>query len=93
MVYSAELTSNPTVVINKEPGVMDREDGKQIYLRFVKELSPFEKKTLSLYISGMPYTSMAEKLSCSVKSVDNAITRIKLKIKKQKHGNTPEELK
>ena len=53
-------------------------------MSFVNELSPFEKKTFSLYISGMKYSSMAEKLGCSVKSVDNAITRIKSKIKKFK---------
>lgn len=68
---------------------VDKEDYKTIYRQFVGLLSPFEKQTLSLYISGMSYTAMAEKLGCSVKSVDNAITRIKLKLKK-KRGNKSE---
>lgn len=92
LVYSADLSENPSVVENNDSISTEREDGRQLCMRFIKELSPFEKKTLTLYISGMPYSSMAEKLGCSVKSVDNAITRIKLKIKHQKakHGNTPD---
>jgi RNA polymerase sporulation-specific sigma factor len=90
LVYSAEVPACPAAEETPVSGIAGREDDRQRYLQFIKALSPFEKRTLSLYISGMPYASMAEKLGCPVKSVDNALTRIKLKIKKQKRGNTPE---
>ncbi len=82
LVYTADPAAGPGAE-NREPTFTDREDGRQLYAKFIKELSPFEKKTLTLYISGMTYAAMAEKLNCPAKSVDNAITRIKLKIKKQ----------
>lgn len=82
-VYSADGTeeSEPR---SPESEVLGKEEDRQRYLYFIKELSKLERKVLSLYVSGMSYSVMAEKLSCSVKSIDNAITRIKSKIKKQK---------
>jgi RNA polymerase sporulation-specific sigma factor len=45
-----------------------------------KELSDFEKKILSLYINGESYSEIANTLDCNVKSVDNALQRIRKKI-------------
>ncbi len=85
LVYSAEVPEHSAAPL-EEPAADElyRDEDRQRMIRFVNELSPFEKKTFSLYISGMKYSAMAEKLGCSVKSVDNAITRIKSKIKKFK---------
>ena len=44
-----------------------------------KNLSDFEKKVLHRYINGESYVSIAEKLDSNVKSVDNAIQRIRKK--------------
>jgi len=44
-------------------------------------LSDFEQKVLLSRIAGLSYTAIAEKLNCSVKSVDNAMTRIRAKYK------------
>ena len=44
-------------------------------------LSRFENEVLTLYADGRSYSEMAEELSCSVKSVDNALYRIKRKIR------------
>lgn len=44
-------------------------------------LSRFEWQVLSLYAEGRSYSDIALELSCSVKSVDNALYRIKKKIR------------
>lgn len=82
LVYSAEVPEH--MIPPREPAGEDmyRDEDRQRIKSFINELSPFEKTIFSLYISGMKYSAMAEKLGCTVKSVDNAITRIKSKIKK-----------
>jgi len=45
-------------------------------------LSDFEKKVLYNYIDGKSYTNIAEKLDMPVKSIDNAIQRIRKKLPK-----------
>ena len=57
---------------------------KKEYFREVEEvmqksLSDFEKKVLHRFINGESYVSIAEKLDSNVKSVDNAIQRIRKK--------------
>ena len=44
-----------------------------------KTLSDFEKKVLNKYINGKSYTEIAEDLDTPVKSIDNAIQRIRKK--------------
>jgi RNA polymerase sporulation-specific sigma factor len=45
-------------------------------------LSEFEKSVLSMYLNGIAYQNIAEKLDKSVKSVDNALQRIRRKLEK-----------
>lgn len=57
---------------------------KREYIEFVenkidKNLSSFEKQVLDKYIQGESYISIANKLNSPVKSVDNAIQRIRKK--------------
>ena len=47
-----------------------------------KELSGFEKQVLDLYITGMSYSQIARVLGRDEKSTDNALQRIKNKLKK-----------
>ena len=89
LISPSDLPEEKGTNVTPETQLIDREEDRQHYLQFIKNLSEFERQTLTLYISGMSYASMAEKLSCPVKSVDNAITRIKRKIKNAKCGNTP----
>lgn len=49
-----------------------------------KILSKFEMKVLSLYFKGYSYNEMAKQLNSNEKAIDNAIQRIKQKIKKEK---------
>ena len=48
-----------------------------------KTLSDFEKKVLTRYMQGETYTQIAQKLEAPVKSVDNAIQRIRKKAIKE----------
>lgn len=47
-----------------------------------KTLSTFEKKVLQYFIQGQSYIQIAEKLDAPVKSIDNAIQRIRKKASK-----------
>ena len=57
---------------------------KKEYIKFIENkidqnLSSFEKKVLDKYIQGESYITIANKLNSPVKSVDNAIQRIRKK--------------
>ncbi len=60
--------------------VEDQVINKEILSVALSGLSDFENKVLKLYILGDPRKQIAEKLGCSVKSVDNAIQRIRKKV-------------
>jgi len=47
-----------------------------------KELSSFEKQVLDLYLTGMKYSQIARVLGKDDKSTDNALQRIKAKLKR-----------
>ena len=60
---------------------------KREYIEFVENridenLSFFEKQVLDRYIQGESYVDIAEKLNSPVKSIDNAIQRIRKKANK-----------
>ncbi len=46
-------------------------------------LSDHEKTVLVLYLQGLSYSEIATEISCSVKSVDNAVQRIRRKLARQ----------
>ena len=55
----------------------------QAYLdRARDELTPKEERVFDLYLKGLSYKEMGRLLHCTVKSVDNALTRAKKKVKK-----------
>ena len=66
-----------------EYGVVERENARERYDTFVNDLSPFERRTFFMYMKGASYNRMAKELSCSEKSIDNAMTRIKSKLKRR----------
>ncbi len=63
-----------------EQQVIGKLDRKHIEQVLQSKLSEFERQVLSLYLSGYRYTEIAERLSKSVKSVDNAVQRIRRKL-------------
>ena len=59
--------------------VMKKEYYKQIENSIEKSLSTFEKQVLDGYVKGYSYVTIAKRLDSPVKSVDNAIQRIRKK--------------
>ncbi len=68
--------------LNPEDLVIDRENVELLEKQMEQELSSFEKQVLDLYITGMSYTQIAKVLGRDEKSTDNALQRLKAKIKK-----------
>lgn len=68
--------------INPEEEFLDKEHLLYIEEAFSKELSNFEKQVLDLKLVGMDYKEIAAVLGRDSKSTDNALQRMKGKIKK-----------
>lgn len=75
----AQLASD--FLINPEDLVIHREDFKQVKQRIEESLSSFELEVLSLYLTGRTYEEIAQKLNVTAKAVDNALQRIRKKLK------------
>ena len=60
--------------------IIGREDFCSIETKMSKVLSPLEMQVLKKYIDGKSYFEVAEELDRSVKSVDNALQRVKNKL-------------
>ncbi len=58
-----------------------KEENNEMLKQVDEVLSPKEKEVFYLYLSAYSYNQIAEKLGISVKSVDNAITRAKAKLR------------
>ncbi len=67
---------------NPEELLIDRENVQHIEQIIEKELSHFEKEVLDLYVVGLSYSQIAKILGRDDKSTDNALQRIKMKLKK-----------
>lgn len=65
---------------NPEELVLARESKEELYAAFSRCLSRFEIKVLDLYLEGLSYREIAERLCKSAKSVDNAVQRIRQKL-------------
>ena len=67
---------------NPEELLIDKENVENIERIIEKELSSFEKEVLDLYVIGMSYSQIAKVLGRDEKSTDNALQRIKTKLKR-----------
>ena len=72
-VFDSHLTEDPLDTITK------KEYYQRVENAIDKSLSDFEKQVLARFIKGESYVTIAEKLDTQVKSVDNAIQRIRKK--------------
>lgn len=68
--------------LSPEEMVIDRENVENLEKTIERELSSFEKQVLDLYITGMSYVQIAKVLGKDEKSTDNALQRIKGKLRK-----------
>ncbi|MBD5548218.1 MAG: RNA polymerase sporulation sigma factor SigH [Lachnospiraceae bacterium] len=67
---------------NPEELLIDRENVELLEKIIEKELSSFENQVLDLYLTGMKYSQIAKVLGRDDKSTDNALQRIKTKLRK-----------
>lgn len=72
-IYDGGINDPEVLVISKE-------NESELLVEIKGIMSGFEVKVLSMYLKGLSYTEIGEKLSKSPKSIDNALQRIKRKI-------------
>ncbi len=79
-----ELFDSISSQLEKSPEelLIDKENVEVLEKIMEKELSSFEKQVLDLYLTGMKYSQIAKVLGRDGKSTDNALQRIKAKLKK-----------
>ena len=65
---------------NPEELVLARESKEELYAAFTRCLSKFEIKVLDLYLEGLSYREIADRLCRNAKSIDNAVQRIRHKL-------------
>ena len=75
-LYGAALVSQT----NPEDLIIGREGAQDTLRGLRKQLSEFEAKILGYYLDGLTIREMAEAVSRSPKSVDNAVQRIRRKV-------------
>lgn len=69
-----------------EEAVIEKTSFQQTYQKVKNQLSSMENEVLALYLKGKDYTEIAKILGKTDKSIDNALQRIKSKIKKNSDG-------
>jgi len=75
-ILNSQSVEDPLDTITK------KEFYQSVETKINNELSSFEKKVLYNYINGQTYVDIAAKLKMPVKSIDNAIQRIRKKTNK-----------
>ena len=76
-----QIAANPDAFRRTpEEQVLARESKFELYNSFALKLSRLEKDVLSLYLEGLSYEEIADKTGKDVKSVDNAVQRIRRKL-------------
>ena len=58
------------------------EETKEIELKLAEDLSSLESRVLALYLDGQTYLEMSQELNVQLKSIDNALQRIKRKLER-----------
>ncbi|ATA58553.1 DNA-directed RNA polymerase [Geobacillus stearothermophilus] len=71
-----------TQVTDPEELIVNREEVDDIELKMAELLSDLERKVLALYLDGRSYQEISEELNRHVKSIDNALQRVKRKLEK-----------
>lgn len=74
--YSLKSDIDPLVMMEKE------EEKNSIYDLMTKDLSNLEKEVFELKLNGLDYREIARLLNKSYKSIDSALQRIRVKLKK-----------
>ena len=72
---------------NPEKIVLAEEKRNEIYKDIEEKLSDMEKDILMLYLRGLSYSDISMETGKNEKAVNNALTRIRLKLKERKPEN------
>lgn len=75
------------IVLDPEQLLITKEEASGIENKMGEILSSFEWEVLSLYLNGKSYTEIARELNKPVKSIDNALQRVKKKVEKHVFKN------
>lgn len=89
-IYAGDGEEGPTMeemlaadsVANPEELLIDSENVRLIQQRLHKGLSPLERQVLDLHLQGYDYHAIARMLNRKEKGIDNALQRIRQKVKK-----------
>ena len=73
--YLSDTSLDPLNIIRKN------EQNIELYQKILKVLSPFEAKVYNLLTKGFSYQQIAQVLNKTPKQIDNAIQRMKIKIR------------
>ena len=67
---------------NPEDVLINREDMSLIEVRIAQSLSPLERQVLAKYLQGKSYQEISRDMNRQIKSIDNALQRVKRKLAK-----------
>ncbi|MCD8129902.1 MAG: sigma-70 family RNA polymerase sigma factor [Lachnospiraceae bacterium] len=76
--------------VNPEQLLLEREDMEQLEAVLTQKLSAMEKEVLDLYVSGLSQREIAGRLGRKEKSVDNALRRVRTKLRGTLQHSTKE---
>ncbi|PLT31369.1 RNA polymerase sporulation sigma factor SigH [Peribacillus deserti] len=71
-----------TKVMDPEELIINQEEYDDIETKMAELLSDLERRVLSLYLDGQSYQEISEELNRHVKSIDNALQRVKRKLER-----------
>lgn len=69
-------------VTDPEELIINQEEFDDIEVKMAELLSDLERKVLALYLDGQSYQEISEELNRHVKSIDNALQRVKRKLER-----------
>jgi RNA polymerase sporulation-specific sigma factor len=78
-VYDTDIQDR-SIAANPEEAVLIKEQHTAMLERMKQELSTFEMEVVTLYLEGRSHADIAQKLGKDVKSIDNALQRIRGKL-------------
>ena len=83
-----DVISNGTKVVNPEEMIIRREEFFEIKNKLNTVLSGLEWEVFMNYLDGKSYQETARELHRHIKSIDNALQRVKRKVEKYKEAHT-----
>ena len=80
----ADISTLPELIRhNPEELILAKESREELNAAFSRCLSRFEIKVLDLYLEGLSYREIADRLCKDAKSIDNAVQRIRRKLARE----------